>query len=264
MDLNQSDNNMENEKSAVDDFLGNLNEPEKDPFQIDDTVFGDKSAKTDDVAEPKPEKALPFNKDPKVLKFIEKEIEKRASKIEPAPRTENTQTDDEITSVLTRIIGNDTPEKVAVLKDFKKVLGGMEERGAQKAIEQLQSNEKKMREAQEAAEAEAQSELETGFEDIESQFNIDLTSNTAQAKKARGEFVDFIKLVAPKDEFGEVKEYPDLVETFKLHQNLKKANAQPSRAKELASRSMQRSGGAADSRPLGGQGWDAVDRLLNN
>lgn len=257
---------MENEKSAVDEFLGNLDETQNDPFKVGENLFEGKEQKTEEpVIEPKVEKPLPFNKDPKVLKFIEKEIDKRTKSTKTEITPIDPQTDDEITTVLTRIIGNDTPEKISALKDFRRVLGGLEERGAQRALKELQSRESEMKEAQEEAESEAQQELESGFENIESEFNVDLTSNTPQAIKARNEFVDFIKLVAPKDENGDIKDYPDLVETFKLHQGIKKANTQPSRAKELASRSMQRSGGASDAKPLGaGQGWDAVERILGN
>ncbi len=244
--------------NELDNFLSDIKEEPKDPFAQEEKVEEVK-VETEEKSEEKP---LPFHKDPKVQRFIDKEIEKRLNNVRPSETErfskETEDSSDEITDVLTRIIGNDTPERLSAIKDFKKVLLEREERGAQKALEQIQLREQEERQAEE----DAQEELTKGFEEVEENFNVDLTSNTAQAKKERIEFVDFITRVAPKDENGDVTQFPDLIETYTLFKETKKAPT-PSRAKELAARGLSRSTDASNAPVTGDRSWNAVDKLFS-
>lgn len=249
--------------NEVDEFLGGLDNSPKDdvfkpevadPFKREDTkVEGD---------EKKDDKPLPFHQDPKVQRFIAKEVEKRLGdrqpEVERFVQETKSEESDEVMDVLTRIIGNDTPEKLAAIKDFKKVLGNLEEKGAQRALAQLdaQANEERQ------AEIEAQNELADGFQAIEDTFDVDLTSSNPQAKKERSEFVDFIKRVSPKDEDGQVTSFPDLEETYKLFKETKKPESN-NRAKELSSRSMARSSDASNVQQTGDKSWRAVEKIFS-
>ncbi len=243
----------------VDKFLeetGKNNDPftpeSEDPFK---SSVSDKK----EVEEKAEDKPLPFHKDPKVQRFIEKELEKRISGLKLTSSSNIVQeVKDEMDDVLARIIGNDTPEKVSAIKDLKKVLNGLEEKGAQKALTTLQKQQEDAR----LEEKKAMDELNQGFESIEESYSIDLTSNAPAAKKMRTDFIDFIKRISPKDEDGEVSQLPDMNEAFALFQDMNKSKVS-SKAKDLSSRSMARSSDASNAPVSGDKSWKAVDRIFS-
>lgn len=243
--------------NELDDFLKDVKGDTQDPFI--QAVTPETKSEDEEVKEEKP---IPFHKDPKVQRFIEKEVQKKLQDFKPSEAdrfsADTKDSSDEITDVLTRIIGNDTPDKLSAIKDFKKVLIDREERGAQRALEQLNIQAQEEREA----EVEAEQELAQGFENVEEQFGVDLTSNTAQARKERSEFVDFIRRVAPKNEDGDVTQFPDLTETYYLYKETKKSPT-ASRAKELSSRSMSRSSEATAPTQSTDRSWNAVDKIFS-
>ena len=257
-------------KDEVDNFLDGLNnEPKEDPFkpESEDPFASTKVEDEGDSKDDKAEEKLPYHKDPKVQKFIEREITKHLESIKPTEsekftkEVNNASEEDSISEVLTRIIGNDTPEKVSAIKDFKKALGGMKEEAKQEALNEIKAREDEGRQA----EIEAQEQIESAFEDIEEEFNVDLTSSSPTAKKLRSDFVDFIRRIAPKDKDGQVKDYPDFNEAFILFKDMKKEDPTTSRAKDLASRGMSRSGSGDTSsanKPIQDSSWKAVDKFF--
>lgn len=251
---------MENE---VDKFLEGLdNEPKPDPFE---QSKGDPFAADEPVdeakEEEKEEKPLPFHKDPKVQKFIDKEISKRMADIKPAekeaPAREIPATDDSLTDVLARIIGNDTPEKLSAIKEFRRELGTLEEKGAQKALREIEERSAREREAERAAER----ELAEGLDGIEEKFDVDLTSPSSA--KLRDDFLKFMQRLSPKDENGQVTEYPDFQEAFSIFRDTIKPQPN-SKAKELSSRSMARSSDASKPADNGDRSWKSIDRIFSN
>lgn len=258
--LNHPAHIMPNE---VDEFLKGLDEVPEDPFKPEaDPLAPEVKEEVVPEVKKEEEKPVPFHKDPKVTRFIEKAVEKRVSQIKPSETTQfiKETTGDDIDDVLTRIIGNDTPEKLSAIKDFKKVLLEREEKGAQKALDQIESK----RREEEAEERRAQEELTQGFENIEETFGVDLTSNTASAKKDRTDFVEFITRIAPKNSEGQVIAFPDLEASYETFQERKKANTQPNtKAKELASRGMSRSADASTVPQNTDKSWAAVERIFS-
>jgi hypothetical protein len=250
-------------KDELDNFLeGGENKVVTDPLEtkVEDPFAKTGESKVEETTEEvKEEKPLPFHKDPKVQRYIQKEVEKLTRDIKPNVIAGVTSVD-EADEILTRIIGNDTPEKVSAIKDFKKYLSGLEEKGAQKALSTIQ--EERQREVQE--EEKAVEELNQGFDGIEETFGVDITSNTPQAKKTRNDFVDFINRVSPKDEYGQVVQLPDLENTFALFQEMNQ-NKKPStnRAKELASKSMARSTDASNAPTTTDNSWKAVEKAFS-
>lgn len=250
-------------KNEVDEFLGDLKETEQDPFkpEIEDPL-NLPPKEEEKKPEEKEEEKLPFHKDPKVQRFIEKEIERRMPKEtiiekEVVPPSD----EDPLLDVLTRVIGNDTPEKLSAIKDFKRALDSRDERTRQAALAELDSRGAEERQA----EVEAQNELIQGFEDIEDTYGVDITSNKPQAQKTRSEFIDFIKRIAPKDSEGQVIEFPDLEETFALFQDIQKSKQTPpsNRAKDLASNSISRSPDSTVTPQSTDKSWGAVEKWLN-
>lgn len=255
MGLNQLAKYMANE--AVDDFLNGLDETVKDPFETEvKDPFGTEKPKVEE----EDEKPLPFHKDPKVQRYVEKEISKALEKVKPSERerfVQETKTDDD--NYYERLIGNDTPEKLAMIKEAKARDAKLLEMAEERAVGRITQEQQKSTEEDQRA----QEELKQGFEEIEETYNVDLTSNTPRAKQIRTEFVEYIRKIAPKDKDGEVLAFPDLNASFEEFQEKKKTPTN-SRAKELASRSMSRSTDALNAPAKTDNSWNAVDKLFSN
>lgn len=243
---------MEKDKTAVEQFLSgteeSLFEKPSDPFETP----------LHSEAEPTEEKPLPFHKDPKIQKFIEKEISKRLTR-EETPRRETETVDDfkEVIDSFSTIIGNDTPEKVKALDALKRSLVSLDSKAVTRAEERIEE----IRSQEDAADREAEEELYDAFETIEDNYDVDLTSQ--RGSKLRSEFVTFVERIAPKDRNGNVIDYPDMNSAWETFSEIKKSTAQPSRAKELANRSMSRSTTATPTQAKKID-WQAVDEYMDS
>lgn len=228
---------MEKDKTELESFLGDLSNTSSEELKPAEDPFEKQVAPQEEVEEEV--KPLPFNKDPKVQKFIEKEISRRLENFKPEPQATQTEEDSfkDVIDSFTTVIGNDTPEKVSALNALKKSLSSLDQRASQKAIEQLES----IRNEEVEADREAEDELENAFDNIEETFDVDITSNNAIARKTRQEFVSFVERIAPKDRNGDIVDYPDMVQAFETFSEIKKSTQQPNRAKDLASRGMRNS-----------------------
>lgn len=117
---------------------------------------------------------------------------------------------------------------------------------AQKIQERTANKLKEERMQEIAKEKEYQSFIDGQFETIEDEYNVDLTSNAPAARKARSEFIDMISKLSPKDENGQLTAYADFPATWEAYQ-ARRGNERSSntteRQKEIASRSMRKSGG---------------------
>lgn len=250
---------MENEKSAVDSFLGELKDDKIiDQFAQEQPL---ENKEIDDKVNDREEKPLPFHKDPKIQKYLEKrerEMEERLKASIPTPQERQTEEDSfkDTIDAFTNIIGNDTPEKVSALNALKKSLEGLDQRASEKAIERLED----IRQSEVDEDIEAEEELDEAFDNIEDTFDVDITSNNPIAIKTRQEFVAYVQKIAPKDRDGDVVEYPDMIsawETFSEHRT-----KEPNRAKELASRGMTRSA-ETTSNPQERVTWNKVDEFID-
>ena len=240
---------MENEQSAVSKFLGETNENMFE--QPKDEMFGEE--KQEEKIED--EKPLPFHKDPKVLKFIEKEVAKRTERQEPREtlKAEEDEFKDVIES-FTAIIGNDTPEKVRALNDLQKALNSSSQKAASLAEQKILE----IKNREEEADRQAEEELENAFDEIEETYDVDLSKN----HKLRSEFVSFVEKIAPKNRDGEIVDYPDMNSAWETFSEIKKSTVQPSRAKELASRGLQRSAETTVKQDKN-INWNAVDEYMD-
>jgi len=221
-----------NQESAVENFL---NGSEEQSVSFEQPVSPFEESFEQGRREEVEEKAIPFHKDPKVQKFINKEIEKRLREnavYEPQERNEEVKDD-----YYERLIGNDTPEKVAMIREAlerdERLLLQAEERAFNR-LSQIEQEEVQ-------ADREAEDELSEAFDFIEENYGVDISSNGTQARKTREEFISFVEKIAPKNSDGEVIDYPDMQSAWETYSEIKKSNTVPSRAKELANRSMARS-----------------------
>ena len=244
---------MPKDKSAVESFLegteqqGVTFEQVVDPFE--------QPIEQKEEEEVKEEKPVPFHKDPKVQRFIDKEIEKRLKDIKPV---EAAKKEDEEDDYYTRLIGNDTPEKVAMIKEAKardeRLLSQAEERAfnrlSQKEQESIQADQ------------EAEEELTNAFENIEETYGVDISSNGSQAKKTRQEFISFVEKIAPKNIDGEIVDFPDMTSAWETFSEIRKSTTPPSRAKEIAARSMARSNETTTKAPERVD-WNKVEEFMD-
>lgn len=237
-----------NEKDAVADFLGEVTEKQD--------IF----TETPSTGEPeeKEDKPLRFDKDPKVQKYIEKQVKKalesRAPTAEESFKKEIA--DVKVPDSLVNLIGNDTPEKQKALKDFAETLSNLKGEARKEFMDEMKAQEQQ----KVAADQKAQEELKGYFDEIEEEYNVDLSGNSAAAKQLRSQFIEYVRKIAPKDENGEVKVFPDLVASFEEFQEKNKRPA--SRAKELASRGLTRSGDTSNA-PATGKSWKDVERYFD-
>lgn len=252
------------DETKNEEFLGDLKDnAESDPFkpneddpfaQIEQKENPAETGETVVKEEEKVEKPLPFHKDPKIQRFIEKEIEKRV----PEQKREESQENyfDGVVNAFTEIVGNDTPQKVNALNALKESLNDLDQRATDKAIAQLES----VRQQEVAEEKEYEDKLSDGFETIEEETGIDLYAD--ENKKLRVRFIDFVEKVSPKEN-GEISDLPDIGETFKAFRSIYKTNTQTTKAKELASNSMERSSGEiTQPKETGRVSWDnVVDKI---
>lgn len=90
------------------------------------------------------------------------------------------------------------------------------------------------------------SELDEMLEEVEDEFNVDLTSDEPTAIKARQGFYKMLEKVSPKNKEGVVTDYADPLATWEFYQQQNKST-DTNRAKDLGSRSMVKSGSSGDS-----------------
>ena len=243
---------MEKEQSAVEQFLSGTENIES-PFKEEESNPFEQpieEQKEEEVVEE--EKPLPFYKDPKVQKYIEKQIEKRMPKEEPREVSRETGDEDDY---YIRLIGNDTPEKVAMIKESRARDEMMLVKAEERAFNRLSKIEQESIEA----DREAEEELEQAFENIEENYDVDFSRNS----KLRSEFATFVEKIAPKDRNGEIVDYPDMNSAWETFSEIKNANKTPSRAKELASRGMARSSTSEATAPTKRMTFDDFDNILS-
>src|ERR1700734_1021803 len=219
---------MPNDKtnSAV-DFLNNIDE--KDVFKESPLLSEEKEPEVED------EKRLPFHKDEKVQRYIDKEIEKRLKFAQPAAEQafrQEVQSEISLPPALVKLVGNDTPEKREALKELSEYMESLPKR-AQEEFQQKMLEEQQQAAKEDAA---ALSELNAGFEDIEDTYGVDLSGSSPQAQKTRASFVEYLRKVSHKNEDGEGDQFADIPAAWEEFQERNKPQS-ASCAKELASRS---------------------------
>jgi hypothetical protein len=137
------------------------------------------------------------------------------------------------------IFGTDTAEKLAATNILKKALSGMGEKAKQAALEALDSRQT----GETKAQREAEDEIDAGIEEAEDETGLDLSEGSAD----RQGFLTLVERLAKKDRDGNIVEYPDFATAAEVYQQ-RKERPSSSRARELASRSMTRSGESQPSK----------------
>lgn len=148
---------------------------------------------------------------------------------------------DNVDENLIRLYGNDEKGQLAA-KITQDLLNKTKQEAREEALESF-------REEQEQSDQEVatyRNELDEMLEDIEDEFNVDLTSDTPSALKARQGFYAALQKLSPKNREGIVTDYADPMATWEYVQSQQKPA--DTRAKDLGARSMVRSGSSSDSK----------------
>lgn len=246
-------------KNAVDEFLGDVDESsdfgsESDPMEtVEEAPAEDTETEIEEVAEEKP---MPFHKDPKIQRFIDRQVAKALESRGTPEKEFIRETKAEEDDYYERLIGNDTPEKIAMIREAKardeRLLAQAEERAWNRLTEAQQKEIE--------ADAQAEEELDNSLDEIEETFGVDITSNSPVARKTRVDFLKFVEKIAPKDRDGNLIGYPDMLSAFETFQERKTAPAS-TRAKDLASRSIGRSA-EVSNKPQERVTFDNMDSVL--
>lgn len=235
---------MPPDKSALDQFnedFGPLDKNQLDPFN--------ESVKpTEKVEEGEPEAQIERKKNRHERRLEAKLQAEREANIEMAARLRalHEAKEEDKTPVspdIARIYGTDTPEAREATRILQAALEQVRTEAEENAFRRLSETQQK----EIAEQREAESFIDNELEALEDEYNLDLTSDKPEARKARSEFLSLVEKLSPKDEAGNVTDYADFDEVFEIYQGSREK--QPTRAKELASRSMTKSG-ASPTQPV--------------
>lgn len=164
--------------------------------------------------------------------------------------------EEDFLKIIEPIYGNATPEGKTATELLKQGLKKVYEKAAERA-EQVKSDtireyeERQSRESQ--AVAEEEDAIEEGLESIEEEYGADLSDSDTR----RG-FLTLLERMSPKDRDGNIVEYADFGATWEMFEATREKGS--SRAKELAGRSMTRSGSSQPSKLE----KDSMERFLRD
>lgn len=207
----------------------------------------------------------PFNKNPKIKRFIQKQVQKGLeealqSQMQPNQvRVDNTPTNDDVPAAWIAMYGDNEDSRKA-WKHNSMILDDYKMQAKQEALAEIRSE-------QDRATAEVQEFeglIESSLEDLEEEYNVDLTSNTPAAKKARSEYLDLVQRLSPKDADGNVTSYADFHETWNIYQSSRPVAPTNTRNKDLAARSISQNSDAPAAKPgyVSGMGTEEVRRAI--
>lgn len=135
--------------------------------------------------------------------------------------------------------GKYDPRRVEATRLLKDALKGAYESAKREAREETLAAIREERDGESSAVAEEEENLETGMEEVEDKYGINFSS-----KKTHDKYLDILEEISPKDRDGDIIEYA-FDAAARIFQS--EEGKSSSRAKELASRSGQRSGASQGS-----------------
>lgn len=254
---------MKNEQvSEVDKFFEELPSEDKKPqdiFEAEEKPVADaeKAAETDKKIEDENEGSHKNRRERRMEKKLQDERESNivlAERVRAMTEEKNAiKQNPDIDPRLIRIFG--TTEQGT---EVSKLLNDLLAENTEKARQVIQNDIAQREESSKAELAREEGYVDSQLEAIEDAYDIDITSDTPQAAKTRTEFIELMMRLSPKDSSGEIREYADFGTTFELYQKLNEEKIDNSRNKEIASRSMVRSGGnSSQGKPItpGFNGW---------
>jgi len=145
---------------------------------------------------------------------------------------------DSALNAIERIYGTESPEAREATEILKAALMEVRTSAKQDALSEIQSNY----DNEANAVSEAENTLDYMLEEIEDEFNVDLSS--ARGAKARTDFYTLLERMSPKDREGNITSYADHISVWEEYQD-RAARVPDQTAKNLAARSMTQSSGSS-------------------
>lgn len=247
--------------NEIDKFFGDL--PEQDKKVAD--VFNDKATPEEGTKKDEPketEEETEVRKNRRHRRLEEQLQRERESNIALNERLKTLaevdrtirETSGEIDPRLIRVFGT-SEEGKEIAKHFTEILVETKESARAEALQEIENQEKGFKEEQNKYE----NIIDANLQNLEDEYNVDLTSDTPRANKMRKEFLEMVETLSPKDENGVITDYADFGSTFEVYQG-RQNRVDNTRQREIASKSMQRSGPtgseAASKVTPGFRGWE--------
>ena len=136
-----------------------------------------------------------------------------------------------------KIYGNATPEAIEATNLLKEALQGVKDSAKQEALAEVEA---RAGNESEAVKKEEQT-IDDMLDEVEDEYDVDMSDSDT-----RKGFLTLLEKVSPKDQDGNIIEYADASTVYELYELGKQKSS--NRAKELASRSMTRSGASQPSK----------------
>jgi hypothetical protein len=136
-----------------------------------------------------------------------------------------------------RIYGTDSPEAQIATDLLKKAIVGARDDAEERAYNRMLSE----RQNETKAVQEAEEQLDNIIDDIEDQFDVQLT------KAQQTSYFELLQKMSPKDKDGNVKELADPHAVWEIFSEKLQNRGSNNQAKALSSRSMVQSGASAES-----------------
>lgn len=167
---------------------------------------------------------------------------------------------------LARLFGADENGK-EISRHFTQILADTKTEAEENALNRFNQQQQQVVEQQK----EYESFIDDQLESLEDEHGVDLTSDAPKARKARREFLEMVQDLSPKDRDGTITDYADFGSTFDVYQrtHTEKPDESINRRKEIASRSMQRSGnsGGYEQAPTGpmtfARAKEQINKMMN-
>ena len=175
------------------------------------------------------------------------QLNERVKQLSEVDRFKQEVGDDHLKKV-EAIFGTDTPEKLAATNLLKEALQGMTERAKAETLREIGQE----REVETKAQREADNEVDEMLDNVESDHGLDMSDDNV-----RSGFITLMEKMSPKYSDGNIKEFADPDAVAEAYMALQKSGGS-SRARELASRGMTRSG---ESQPSNLQ-QNAIERYM--
>jgi hypothetical protein len=225
-------------------FLDEFNKPHnEDPFAFLEQPT--EKPVVEEKPEETPENGAPEPRNRRERRLAEKLQAEREASIALAAKldaitqaqTSRNSEEAEFLSVAERIYGTTTPELREATELLKTALLGVKEEAKREALAEYQ----KIRQQEQEAVSKAEQRIDSLLEDLEDEYNVDLTSGAH-----RTEFLKLMEKMSPKDNDGNIVEYADHHAVWEIYQEKMNKRA-PNPAKDLAARSVTQSAGAKDT-----------------
>ena len=238
---------MDNETSS---FLKDLGVPQESildkPLNVDDDT-PEKEEESEEEERYKNRYTRRKEKEAQRLRDEVLQLTERVKVLSEVGKFKEEVGDDELKKV-EAIFGTDTPEKLAATNILKEALSGLTEKAKRETLQEIQNREGEDTEAQK----EADSEVDDFLDRVEEDYDLDMSD-----ENVRKGYITLMEKMSPKYDDGNIKEFADPDAVAEAFIALQKRGSS-SKAKDLANRSMTRSGESQSSKLP----QNAIDRFM--